>query len=42
MISKNNDFPPNIEKQLAVLYQNEWRPEYTDKEYAAEKKRREN
>jgi chitin synthase len=29
LISGNNDFPPNIEKQLAMVYQNEWKPSYT-------------
>ena len=31
-IKQNNDFPPTIEKNISLLYQNLWRPEFTDDE----------
>ena len=29
-VKQNNDFPPTIEKNISLLYQNLWRPSYTD------------
>lgn len=30
MVAQNRDFPPTLEKNIALLYQNEWHPSFTD------------
>ena len=30
LVSSNRDFPPSIEKSIALLYQNLWHPDMTD------------
>jgi len=31
-VKQNNDFPPTIEKNVSLLYQNLWHPSFTDEE----------